>query len=1375
FVSELDKTVALARAAYSDLESSLGEETARAYLYHGPGQEAHPLKIAAEDVALDEYALPALGTIAISGQDQPEPKQTEATELRSSREPEEVSDKVADFTAILEKGVDQGEKTKHLEKPGLARKEVARPADPSSPLSFPGFLLKGEIGRGGFGSVLLARELAAKRDVALKRFDPDRKKGDTVDCWERFVEEAYITAQLQHPGIVPIYTIAPDREGRIFYTMRPIEGQPLHKILEKLKDGDKKAEKEFPLRRLAQIMLSVCQTMFFAHERGVIHRDLKPANIIVGNYGDVLVIDWGLAKVVEKPDQGRDEARVEEADPFERVWSQFQRDIETVRTKEDSSFQFTMDGQILGTPAYMSPEQVRGRLSEIDNISDIWSIGIILYECATLLLPFEGIHQFALLHGILEKEPRNPVDANPQRRVPLELAEIINKCLEKDKKDRYESLKDLIVDLERWIEGIAPWRLIEQFDFTTMADGKPQGLIITQGDWTVKDGMLCGCDFGVVLTPKEIIGDLRIEVDAMVRKKKKGEISLLLSAPDPEKSRYVYDGYSMRIIAGDRTTADIHKAEVEIVTRDCDFPLDLWQTIVAERVGSTVTMERDGEELLTYRDFFPLIGNRTGLFSMGTGLRITGLRVFSRGSSLTLSCLDLARAFHNEDLPGKAHDYYTRIFSDHQDREEGVEALFRSGLLDLEQVKSLDKEKDRDRIEELLTTANELFERVEQSFFSPLGVLGKAMVYELRDEIEREIDELLRAFREYPDYDTLPVIPERLRIRQHVWEWETAMASDRLQAGIERLLRDFKPTWANQSPLKGVPVDTLDLSETITTIAGLKGFELRILNLSQTQVSDLSPLSGMPLKTLSLPRPISDISCLKGLPLEALDLSMTSVQDITALEQLSLKYLSLPAGVSTISPIRNFPLEHLDLGKTDIRGQPALSPVDGKSEVSGQEPEGIKNDLDIGVVSEIQLKVLVLPQRLEHIPPLKCSSLAFLHIPEKVSDISGLRGLSLRGIDLRESQVIDLSPLEGMPLEWISLPAGVSDISVLSGMPLRSLNLFHTEVRDLGPLQMMQNLEYLSICPGTLSSGWESIVRGLSGLKSISTDEFFTPSNPVEFWQLYDQGLLPGSRSELSALGRSRLEFSNSQGIPFRWVSPGVFLMGSPLSEPGREAHEKQHYVCLSHGFYMAVHPVRFRDFAEFIEDSGYVTEAEREGWAYTYRNREWGRTEGASWRLPGFDQSGDHPVVCVSWHDAVAYIEWLNTKEGRVYRLPTESEWEYSCRAGSIGPYHGELEQVCWHRYNSDDRSHVVCGKASNAWGLYDMHGNVWEWSSDWDGPYPEGFVVDPIGPDDGQHRVNRGGSWYYHPAHCRSAGRLSDHPSSRHAYYGFRLARDE
>jgi formylglycine-generating enzyme required for sulfatase activity len=270
---------------------------------------------------------------------------------------------------------------------------------------------------------------------------------------------------------------------------------------------------------------------------------------------------------------------------------------------------------------------------------------------------------------------------------------------------------------------------------------------------------------------------------------------------------------------------------------------------------------------------------------------------------------------------------------------------------------------------------------------------------------------------------------------------------------------------------------------------------------------------------------------------------------------------------------------------------------------------------------------------------------------------------------------------------------------------------------------------------------------------------------------------------------------TNSIGMKLVWIPPGEFMMGSPSSEKGRDDDEGPvHRVKISKGFWMGQTEVTRGQFAAFIEESRYKTDAEKEGWAFAWRGSSWGKVEGASWRDPGFTQSDTHPVVCVSWNDAKAFCDWLRRKESGVYRLPTEAEWEYACRSGSSTTF-------CWGD-NADDGS-GWCNAAdltakekfsgwttfnwrdgyiytapfgnfrSNSFGLYDMHGNVWEWCNDWydEDYYSQSPIVDPQGPSSGTYRVLRGGSWINYPRYCRSAVRDGSTPGYRIYSLGFRV----
>jgi formylglycine-generating enzyme required for sulfatase activity len=214
---------------------------------------------------------------------------------------------------------------------------------------------------------------------------------------------------------------------------------------------------------------------------------------------------------------------------------------------------------------------------------------------------------------------------------------------------------------------------------------------------------------------------------------------------------------------------------------------------------------------------------------------------------------------------------------------------------------------------------------------------------------------------------------------------------------------------------------------------------------------------------------------------------------------------------------------------------------------------------------------------------------------------------------------------------------------------------------------------------------------------------------------------------------------TNSVGMKLVWVPAGEFMMGSPMSEAQRHSTEgPQHRVRISKGFWMGAYEVTQQEYLAVTGNNPSIF---------------------------------DLPVESVSWEDAQGFCRRLSQKDGRTYRLPTEAEWEYACRGGTTGPYAGDLEAMAWHRENSGDRTHRVGQKRPNAFGLYDMHGNVFEWCQDWDGDYASNPEVDPQGPAGGTDRVLRGGSWGTDRRLCRSAGRVSCTPDGRSSDVGFRV----
>jgi formylglycine-generating enzyme required for sulfatase activity len=269
-------------------------------------------------------------------------------------------------------------------------------------------------------------------------------------------------------------------------------------------------------------------------------------------------------------------------------------------------------------------------------------------------------------------------------------------------------------------------------------------------------------------------------------------------------------------------------------------------------------------------------------------------------------------------------------------------------------------------------------------------------------------------------------------------------------------------------------------------------------------------------------------------------------------------------------------------------------------------------------------------------------------------------------------------------------------------------------------------------------------------------------------------------------------------------INGGTFTMGSPVTEIGRNDNEgPQRQVTVS-PFFMGKHQVTVGEFRRFVEETWYKTEAETGGGGFVWTGDIWQNKEDANWDNPHFNQNDNHPVVLVSWYDAIWYCNWLSVQEGlqpvyvingRIvhfnqnangYRLPTEAEWEFACRAGTITPFNtGGNILTSQANYNGNfpysnaargvylQRTSPVGRFPPNSWGLYDMHGNVDEWCWDWEGRYGSNAQTDPVGSISGFTRIVRGGGWYDSGQYLRSASRGSIFPSGRNNRLGFRVVR--
>lgn len=282
-----------------------------------------------------------------------------------------------------------------------------------------------ETARGGMGRVWLVHDSQLGREVALKELlpgsaetrDPAAALSGPVD--ERFAREARVTAQLQHPAITPVYELGRRTDGTLYYTMKFVRGRTLSRAIAECRTFEDRL-------RLLPHFMDLCQAVAYAHSRGVIHRDLKPANVMVGEFGETVVVDWGLAKIAGEqagaPSAGHGGA------PWEGLGNG------------------TLAGHALGTPAYMPPEQAMGRLDEVDERSDVYSLGAVLYEILTGRRPYDGDSAAAVISKVIGEPPLPTRAVEP--RVPVEYARICDRAMARDRKARCGSARELAAEIE---------------------------------------------------------------------------------------------------------------------------------------------------------------------------------------------------------------------------------------------------------------------------------------------------------------------------------------------------------------------------------------------------------------------------------------------------------------------------------------------------------------------------------------------------------------------------------------------------------------------------------------------------------------------------------------------------------------------------------------------------------------------------------------------------------------------------------------------------------------------------------------------------------------------------------------------------------------
>ena len=602
-----------------------------------------------------------------------------------------------------------------------------------------------DIGKGGMGEVLLAYDNSCDRQIALKRIRPDLTQHPQVQS--RFLKEARITGQLTHPAIIPIYTIHGINENT-YYTMPFVEGETLKQLIRKTKLQEKNGEQldhvGGSIPALMRIFLTICQAVAYAHSKNILHRDLKLENVIIGKYGEVLILDWGLAKhinpLTENPEN--------------------EFSSESVKVEHNT---ITRTGKVVGTIAYMAPEIAFAHPATEQ--TDIYSLGVILYQLLTLKPPFKrpkALEEFK--KGLAKEKWVDPIVAAPYRDVPHILSRIAKKCLSAHLNERYATVDDLIHDMKNYIEGRSEWFYINQLDINKKSDWEFQENILIAEHMAITRLTEESIWVNLMISGSSFTGNTKIETNVCIEENGRG-IGFLLSIPEAIDRVHLNEGYCLWLGSDLNRATKLLRSNVEVVDApDIFLKRNRWYRISIEKIEHSIHLYIDDVLQLSYIAHIPLMGTHIGLLAQDADFSINPLNVFVGSLNLTVNCLAVPDAFLAHRDFNQALSEYRRIAYSFPDRVEGREAIFRTGLTYIEQAKLSTNLFEQ---EKLLDLARGEFEKLHSTPGGPLEYLGKSMVYQvLNDEIE-EVKCFELAYRKYPKHPLLPILQEQIISRMH--------------------------------------------------------------------------------------------------------------------------------------------------------------------------------------------------------------------------------------------------------------------------------------------------------------------------------------------------------------------------------------------------------------------------------------------------------------------------------------------------------------------------------------------------------------------------------------------------------------------------------
>lgn len=593
------------------------------------------------------------------------------------------------------------------------------------------------IGRGGMGEVYLAKDPICDREVALKRIKPELQEKKIIQ--ERFLREARVTSHLTHPSIIPILNIhsaPPD----IYYTMPFAEGETLRKILSTTREQEKYGKQLHPIGRsipsLTRIFLQICQAIAHTHAKGILHRDLKPENIIVGKYGEVMILDWGLANFID----------------------QISKEAPVKTKKTNSKDVVTRPGKVAGTLAYMAPELLTGKLSSVQ--TDIYALGVVLYQMLTLQLPFHRKTIAAFRKQMNKEELIPPMEMAPHREIPHQLAAAAVKCLSPNVAHRYKNVEELITDVKRYIEGKPEWVLMATLDIQNSDDWQLEENILLAKHIAITKNLASTAWAALKISRKAFVDNIKIEAEVQLGAESQG-VGFLFSVPEADIRRGLEEGYCLWLGSASHPSHRLFRNNVQVLEANSIY-LDPKKShhIRIEKNEDQIKLYIDHHLKLSFVSYLPITGSHVGFLYKDGSFTVKDLKIYSGSLNATVNCLAVPNSFLSHRMYDIALQEYRRIGQSFPGRIEGREALFRAGLTLLEKGKFLNEPK-------YFPLALKEFEQLFKTPGAPLEYLGKSLVYEAMSDAEEEGKCLELVLRKFPRHPLAPMIQEHVIYRMH--------------------------------------------------------------------------------------------------------------------------------------------------------------------------------------------------------------------------------------------------------------------------------------------------------------------------------------------------------------------------------------------------------------------------------------------------------------------------------------------------------------------------------------------------------------------------------------------------------------------------------